>query len=383
MFSEDAVRDATAAVQHFQPVVIGLSLRNLDNQSALNTVWHIPAVRDLIEHLRLVSTATVVCGGPAFSILPAACFEYLQPDLGLAGDATASFAQLVDCLDSGTPYTALPGLVYREDGRTVVQETHFTEHFQTPPRLDLLDLQRYDKAGFGIGVVNKLAPYYYATANEQNSRAGEHWRIRPAADVVEEVRRLQRDFGIRKVFFIDSGFNIPLPQAKELCQALLQADVRIRWNSYLQPGECDAELIELMRRSGCSLALIAGATGYGSTPSEGEVHLEPLARLTSLCHQSTFPFTLSMNFGDPGETHATVEQKLAFLRQTKPAFATLRVGTRVLPHTSLARQALAEGMIRAEADLLRPTFYLAAAVRDWLVEHLRAAAATQPRWHLM
>jgi hypothetical protein len=383
MFSEDAVRDATAAVQHFQPDVIGLSLRNLDNQSALNTVWHIPAVRDLIEQLRLVSTATVVCGGPAFSILPAACFEYLQPDLGLARDATASFAQLVDCLDSRTPYTALPGLVYREDGRTVVQETHFTEHFQTPPRLDLLDLQRYDKAGFGIGVVNKLAPYYYATGNEQNSRAGEHWRIRPAADVVEEVRRLQRDFGIRKVFFIDSGFNIPLPQAKELCQALLQADVRIRWNSYLQPGECDAELIELMRCSGCSLALIAGATGYGNTPSEGEVHLEPLARLTSLCHQSSFPFTLSMNFGDPGETHVTVEQKLAFLRQTRPAFATLRVGTRVLPHTSLARQALAEGLIRAEADLLRPTFYLAAAVRDWLVEHLRAAAATQPRWHLM
>ena len=383
MFSEDAVRDATATVRHFQPDVIGLSLRNLDNQSALNTVWHIPAVRDLIEHLRLVSTATVVCGGPAFSILPAACFEYLEPDLGLAGDATASFAQLVDCLDSGTPYTALPGLVYRENGRTVVQETHFTEHFQTPPRLDLLDLQRYDKAGFGIGVVNKLAPYYYATGNEQNSRAGEHWRIRPAADVVEEVRRLQRDFGIRKVFFIDSGFNIPLPQAKELCQALLQADVRIRWNSYLQPGECDAELIELMRRSGCSLALIAGTTGYGSAPSEGEVHLEPLARLTSLCHESTFPFTLSMNFGDPGETHATVEQKLAFLRQATPAFATLRVGTRVLPHTSLARQALAEGLIRVEADLLRPTFYLAAGVRDWLVEHLRMAAATQPRWHLM
>jgi radical SAM superfamily enzyme YgiQ (UPF0313 family) len=383
MFSEDAVRDVTAAVQHFQPDVIGLSLRNLDNQSALNTVWHIPVVRDLIEQLRLVSTATVVCGGPAFSILPAACFEYLTPDLGLAGDATASFAQLVDCLDNGLPYRTLPGLVYREDGCTVVQEAHFTEHFQTPPRLDLLDLQRYDKAGFGIGVVNKLAPYYYATGNEQNSRAGEHWRIRPAADVVEEVRHLQRDFGIRKVFFIDSGFNIPLPQAKELCQALLQADVRIRWNSYLQPGECDAELIELMRCSGCSLALIAGATGYGSTPSEGEVHLEPLARLTSLCHQSSFPFTLSMNFGDPGETQATVEQKLAFLRQTRPAFATLRVGTRVLPHTSLARQAVAEGLIHAEADLLRPTFYLAAGVRDWLVEHLRVAAATQPRWHLM
>ena len=113
--------------------------------------------------------------------------------------------------------------------------------------------------------MNKLAPYYYATEDGQSKSAAENWRIRPAADVVEEVRRLlQRDFGIRKVFFIDSGFNIPLPQAKALCQALLQANVRIRWNSYLQPGEGDAELIELMRRSGCSLALITGTGGMGA-----------------------------------------------------------------------------------------------------------------------
>ena len=219
----------------------------------------------------------------------------------------------------------------------MVQEAHFTEHFQTPPRLDLLDLQRYDKAGFGIGVVNKLAPYYYATEDGQSKSAAENWRIRPAADVVEEVRRLQRDFGIRKVFFIDSGFNIPLPQAKALCQALLQANVRIRWNSYLQPGEGDAELIELMRRSGCSLALITGTGGMGAHPPSSRP-TRATGKTDQLVPPERLPLPLSMNFGDPGETRATVEQKLAFLRQATPAFATLRVGTRVLPHTSLANR---------------------------------------------
>jgi hypothetical protein len=90
-----------------------------------------------------------------------------------------------------------------------------------------------------------------------------------------------------------------------------------------------------------------------------------------------------MAFGNPGETRLAVDQKLAFLRQVAPAFATLRVATRILPRTSLALRAVEEGLIRGEADLLRPTFYLAAEVRDWLVDHLRAAAAAQPRWHLM
>ena len=382
MFSENAIQDSATAVQHFQPDVIGLSLRNLDNQSFLHPVWHLPAVKDLIGHLRAVSTATIVCGGPAFSILPSACFDYLTPDLGLAGDAAASFGQLVECLAARTAFGNLPGLVYRDGGNTVVREGHFTAQFQTPPRLDLLDLQRYDKAGFGIGVVNKLAPYYYATADGTGQRSTD-WRMRPAPEVLEEVRRLRHDHDIRKIFFIDSGFNIPLRHAKALCQALIEANLGLRWNSYLRPGECDAELIELMKRSGCSLALLAGTEGYSAEPSDVSLTLEQVGRLTALCRQGGLPFTLAIGFGTPGETRTTVDQKLAFLHQAAPAFATLRVASRVLPHTPLAKLALEEGLIQAEADLLRPTFYLAASVRDWLVDHLRAAAEPEPRWHLL
>jgi len=383
MFSEDAHADVTQAVQRFQPEVIGLSLRNLDNQSYLNPVWHLPTVRALIGHLRSLSPATIVCGGPAFSILPEACFSYLSPDLGVAGDAAESFAHLVECLAQGEPYTDLPGVVYRHHDHIVVNPEHFTTDFHVSPRLDLLDIRRYDKAGFGIGVVNKLAQYYYATADGKGQSNGEDWRIRPVEEIIEEVRWLQRDFGIQKVFFIDSGFNVPLPRAKELCQALIGADLGIRWNSYMRPGEGDAELIELMQRSGCSLALLAGTDGSNAEHVDLGERLDKVRQFTTLCTQGGLPFTLAVGFGNPGETRATVDQKLAFLQQTAPAFATLRVGTRVLPHTHLAKTALEEGLITAEAELLQPTFYLATGVRDWLVEYLRTAAASQPRWHLM
>ena len=207
--------------------------------------------------------------------------------------------------------------------------------------------------------------------------------MRPVAEIIEELCRLQRNFGIQKVFFIDSGFNVPLSRAKDLCQALISADLGIRWNSYMRPGEGDAELIELMQRSGCSLALLAGTDGSNAEHVDLGERLDKVRQFTTLCTQGGLPFTLAVGFGNPGETRATVDQKLAFLQQTAPAFATLRVGTRVLPHTHLAKTALEEGLITAEAELLQPTFYLATGVRDWLVEYLRTAAASQPRWHLM
>lgn len=379
MFAEDMVAETLKVVTDFQPEVIGLSIRNLDNQSYLNTVWHLPGIRTLIKQLQAASEARIVCGGPGFSVLPQACFDYLAPDLGLAGDAAESFAELIDCLDQGASPLHLPGIVYHAQGQTVVRESRFTEHFQTPPRLDLLDLQRYDRAGFGIGVISKLAPYYYATAENRD----EDWRVRPVAEVLDELRRLQHEFGFNKVFFIDSGFNIPMHAAKALCQALLDSELRFRWNSILRVGECDAELIDLMRRSGCSLVLINSALDTEAGSVALQETAAPLKHLTTLCKQTGLPFALAVNFGSPGETRTTVEQKLALLHDIDPAFATLRVGIRVLPHTPLATTALAQGLIKAQADLIAPTFYLAADMGDWLVEHLRSEAAAHPRWHLI
>ena len=79
----------------------------------------------------------------------------------------------------------------------------------------------------------------------------------------------------------------------------------------------------------------------------------------------------------------TVEEKLALLRRLKPAVANLRVGVSVMPGTEVAALALEEGLISDEAELIRPTFYLAEPVKDWIVEHLREEVAQRPRWNLM
>ena len=42
MFSDDASGDVAAAVGDFGPDLVGLSIRNLDNQSSQNPVWNLP-----------------------------------------------------------------------------------------------------------------------------------------------------------------------------------------------------------------------------------------------------------------------------------------------------------------------------------------------------
>ena len=382
MFADDAVAEVADAVSEFEPDLIGMSIRNLDNQSSLNPVWNLPAVRDIIERIRQLSDATTLIGGPAFSIMPAECLDYVGADLGIAGDAAEAFATLVERLEAGADYRDIPGIVYRDDtndGEIVVSEGRFTSSFHRAPRLDLLDMGAYNGSGFGVGVVTKLAQAYYPTPGADFS--GGDWRIREPSEVVDEIRALDNDFGINKVFFIDSGFNIPAEHAKATCRAIIDAGLRVRWNSYVRPSDdADAELMGLMKESGCSLALMA----EGGRGGEGlDDRLAGLERMSGLCREVDLPFTMNMTFGEPGDSESSVEQKLDFLKRVDAAFSVLRVGTRVLPNTGAAQTALREGLIESESELMRPTFYTDAGVRDWIADRLREEAAEYPRWNLM
>ena len=377
MFSDDGPSDVEEAVREFQPDLVGLSIRNLDNQSYFNPVWNLPIVKDIVDRIRESSDATILCGGPAFSILPVECLEFVGADIGIAGDAAEAFSTLVNRLESGDDYTDIPGVVCRRDGQIVVSEGSFTADFHRSPRLDLLDMRKYNGSGFGVGVVTKLAQAYYPTSNDGFD--GSDWRIRDPDEVVREITGLNSEFGINKVFFIDSGFNIPVDHAKTLCRAIVDSGIKIRWNSYVRPGYGDDELVRLMKESGCSLALLAESGRGGGELGD---RLDGLGVMGHLCQEAGLPFALNISFGEPGENQDTVDQKLSLLRQVEPAFAVLRLGSRVLPNTPVASTAIEEGMIGSESDLIRPFFYVSEEVRDWLPDRLKSETANRPRWNL-
>ncbi|MFB3120531.1 MAG: radical SAM protein [Stenotrophomonas maltophilia] len=383
MFSEDYLADTEARVREFQPELIGISLRNLDNSSYMDPQWALPTTKEVIDKVRSITDSPIVCGGPAFSLLPRECFNFLGPDLGIAGDGGETFAQLADCIESGETYHNLPGLVYRDTDCTLVCKGPAYSNFSKPPRFDELDMGQYEQAGFGIGIVTKLDDTF-----SHSMRVGQEstqWRVlKPVEDVVHEVREMKDRFGLRKVFFIDSGFNVPLPHAKALCNSLIEANLNVHWNSYLAPvpEACDEEVLSLMKQAGSALVIMKGLGGPGLEEEGLEPALQTLGDVCGRCDRAGIHYTISQYFGEPGETRETVETKLDFLRGINPAIANLRVGTRIRPETPTAQAALQEGLITDESELIRPIFYVAEPVRDWIVDRLKVEAAANPRWNL-
>ncbi len=393
MFADDYLAETERVVNEFRPDLVGISIRNLDNGSYVNPQSALPITRDVIQRIRSCSPAVIACGGPAFSTLPQDCFRYLEPDVGLAGDAAETFAELAALVEQSQPYQQLSGVVYREDGEIKTSPQRAASGLSVPPRLDDLELERYKQAGFGVGVITKLG-WYNSTVPSPNPE--EEWRLaRPVEDVIGELKRLQESYGLNEFFFIDQGFNRPADYAKELCQRIVDEDLGIRWNTNLRPQGIDQELMDLMVKSGCRMVLIGGAgMAAHSVMSDGAeervqlaAELSELQRLCDLCHEAGLSYAITQGFGEPGESHDTVRAKLAFLStaagKDRSTPVTLRVGNRLLPGTDLTQRALQEGIIQDPSDLLMPVFYVAPAVRDDLVETLRSAVEEQPLWNIM
>jgi radical SAM superfamily enzyme YgiQ (UPF0313 family) len=70
--------------------------------------------------------------------------------------------------------------------------------------------------------------------------------------------------------------------------------------------------------------------------------------------------------GGPGETKETVDESLAFARSLNLDMLKISVGIRLYPHTPLAQQAVEEGVVAAEDDLLMPRFYIRPGLEDYI-----------------
>ena len=94
MFTPHCLETITKLLVQFQPELIALSIRNLDNQDSCQPVFYFPEIKEFIHGLRAYSRSPIIVGGSAFNILPLELAEYLSPGFGLVGEGELSFQDL-------------------------------------------------------------------------------------------------------------------------------------------------------------------------------------------------------------------------------------------------------------------------------------------------
>ena len=72
-------------IDELKPEIIGISVRNIDDQNMENPKFLLETVKDVVANCRKYSDATIVLGGAGYSIFPQATLDFLKADIGIQG----------------------------------------------------------------------------------------------------------------------------------------------------------------------------------------------------------------------------------------------------------------------------------------------------------
>ncbi len=368
-------------IRSFLPELIGISVRNIDDQRMENPVFLLEQSREVAHTCKAFSDAPIVLGGAGYSMFPESALEYVGADMGIQGEGELAFPALLDQMERGTDLSGVPGLYLLGRGaqtsRVFVKEL---DRFPLPTA-DFLWPSLQAEPEFWLPVQTRrgcpMNCSYCSTAMIE----GCHIRKRSPEAVAQWLREWA-ELGFRRFYFVDNTFNLPPSYSKELCFSLASVTPGISWRCIVYPARLDEALITAMARAGCIEVSLGFESGSDLVLSGMNKRFEPkdVVRASKLLSENGIRRMGFLLLGGPGETKESVLASLAFADSLELDALKITTGIRIYPHTALADQALREGIIRHGDDLLFPTFYVTEGLRDWLHEVVEDWISERPNW---
>jgi len=307
-------------------------------------------------------------GGPHLTALPVETLERLPAfDYGVVEEGELALRALLRHFEEGTDPRDVPGVVARDETGvprlTPPAPAEYDLAEQPPLAWDLLPdfPRRYhaaatylNKTPFTDLIVSRGCRYRCTFCD--NNTFGRSIRALPVGRILDEIDTLVTRYGIKSIFFTDDSLMTLADEFEEICRQLVRRDYDLEWSINARTSETNPRILELMRRAGCwqmSFGIESGSWAIlkrikkAATP---RMHLRALEQTRAAGIKSNAYIII----GFPGETHETLAETEAFLREA--SIDTLRL-TYFTPFPNTDITADLEGNGEVVADWTKLNFY--------------------------
>jgi radical SAM superfamily enzyme YgiQ (UPF0313 family) len=383
MAEAEALASLAARIRMIQPDIIGISVRNIDDQVSLNPRFLLEPVKQVMATCRQNSKASIVLGGAGYSMFPEYVLAYLGADMGIQGEGEQSFVTLLDNIGKGEDLSTIPGLhhaaqhiantpeVNNQLDRFLFPEAdkHLTS--LTPASDEIIWLPFQTRRGCPLNCS------YCSTALIEGNRTRKR-SVQPVIDALTQYASA----GFDHFFFVDNTFNLPKGYAIDLCDRMIDAGLLISWRCILYPGRVNEELVAKMAKSGCvevSLGMESGSDTILQKMNKRFLS-EDVRHASNLLKKYGIRRMGFLLFGGPGETRQTVMESLQFVDSLGLEMVKVTIGIRIYPDTDLSCLAKRVGKLSSDDNLLSPRFYIEDGMEAWLRQAIKEWMKDRPNW---
>lgn len=263
---------------------------------------------------RIAPGCKVIVGGVHAEALPEDMLRNSAIDAVARGDGEETMLDLL----RGLPFAEVKGLSYR-DGRRVVHnaprpiEKNLDQY--PFPAYHLIDFKNYFPA---VGTYRRLPAISMLVTRGCVGRctfcnsARTILRTRSPASVVEQIKLLRYQYGVRQIQFYDDTFTVMRKNALEVCRRLVEEKVDITWVAYIR-GDCFSEdIAAAMKQAGCHQVLMGIETGDEQIMRniKKPINKERYRCAVEIAHRHGMEVRASFILGLPGETRESMKASL-------------------------------------------------------------------------
>lgn len=207
------------------------------------------------------SRVTIVFGGAHACTMGASLLERFPAiDFLVLGEGEQTMLELVQA-GCSNPST-IPGLAYRDEHgngttsapRDLIPDLdqlpfpayHLLPGFPHKYKLPLFSSPKFPNTSI---ISSRGCPYQCSYCDRSVFSKG--FRFNSPEYILEHVAMLNREYGIRHVFFYDDLFTFDRKRVAEFCDLKKKKGIEVSYNCIARLEHVDAELLELLKGSGC------------------------------------------------------------------------------------------------------------------------------------
>jgi len=275
---------------------------------------------------RLGKDTVIILGGAHISAVSKITMEIFSGfDIGVLGEGEETLAELLDALDKGKDTNNIQGLIIRKDADIVI----------TPPRPFMKDLDRLPLPAWDI--IDGLTKYYKPSVfgfkklpitSLVTSRGcpgkcsfcnqgpwGKMYREFSAERVMEMMRILYYEYGIRDIAIYDGLFGVNRKRLTKLCNLLVKENWDLVWSANARVDMVNPKMLKMVKEAGCWSLAYGIESGAPSVLRFIQKYTTPEQILTALKWTKDAGMVAKgyIMYGTPTETEETMKETLELI----------------------------------------------------------------------
>ena len=340
-----------------QPTIIGLTSTTLTYKSALQIIKIAKEV--------CPNSITLLGGSHVTFWDDHALEECPELDIAVRKEGEFTMLELVQKIEADKSFGDVLGITYRKDGKIV----------RNPDRPYIEDLDSLPFPALHLWPIDRLRKYGEVIFPLTTSRGcvfwcnfctavrmfGRKYRMRSPKNVVDEIELRNTKFGADHFAFYDDAFTVDQARAEEICQEILNRNMKIRWNCETRVDMVTKESLAKMKKAGCTdvwFGVESGSQSVLAAMDKG-ILIEQTVKAFKWAKEAGLMTVANVILGFPTETRETAWKTVKFVESLNPDDVGYYIAT-PYPGTPMYEQVKENGSLKItdfdKYDTATPTF---------------------------